>query len=415
MCGRRSRLLRCVTAGTFLRWFDRVLPGVGDRNRLNLQQPRRGQYTRWVQVPEGCIEVPADPLVLVGDGCAEDRGVIVGMLEGGSVRTVQAVNATEVLRVLETVDPDLITLDVDLPDMDGFKLCRGLKRRTRTHLIPVILMGRGRADARLRAFTAGADQWFDKPLMKPEYVARCWSLLRTRGLVRTLEERRQELHVRSDLVRFLVQDLSAPLATALQSVEARDHASPMHETAGTAMNELAYELRRMAAMVQDLFDIDQLERRTLTLNRVRLSLGELLLDVTEEFQRRGEAQGTPLRLQGDIDARVNVDRGLMSRVVTNLLVNAFRYSPRGQPVIIEVSQLPEQVRLSIINRGPPVSLDKRESIFHAFVRLDAHLPAHGTGLGLAFCRLALEAHGGGIAAEDAPGGGAAFVCWVPRV
>jgi signal transduction histidine kinase len=360
------------------------------------------------------VGLPADPLVLVGDASAADRRQTVALLEGGHVRTAEATSAADVLRSLEAAPPDLILIDVALPDVDGYRLCRELKNRATTHLIPVVLVGGGGSDARLKAFTAGADQWFEKPLVKAELVARCWSLLRTRGLVRALEERRRDLHVRSDLVRFLVHDLSGPLATALQGVESRDGAGAGVEAEAAALGELAYEMRRMAAMIQDLFDIDRFERHLLTPTRVRLNLGELLLDVTEEFQRRGDARGTPLRLQGDIDVRLSLDRGLIARVLTNLLVNAFRYSPKGQPVVIEVTQPPGRVQVSIVNRGPPVPHNAREHIFRAFVRLEGRELARGAGLGLAFCRLALEAHGGSISVEDPPGGGAAFVFTLPR-
>jgi signal transduction histidine kinase len=368
---------------------------------------------RRTKTSECVVGLPADPLVLVGDANAADRAALVAMLAGGHARTAEAATAAGVLQALDAEPPDLLVVDIDLPDVDGVRLCRELKARAQTHLIPIVLVGRGGPEARLRAFTAGADQWFEKPLVKQELVARCWSLLRTRGLVRALEERRRELHVRSDLVRFLVEDLSGPLATALQTVETRDGAAPTPEQEAAALGELAYEMRRMAAMVQDLLDVDRFERRTLQAHPVKCHLGELLLDVTEEFQRRGDARGTPLRVMGDIDVRLALDRALFTRVLTNLLVNAFRYGPKGQPVVMHVTQPPGLAQLSIINRGPPVPAAARERIFQPFVSLDGRGPGAGAGLGLVFCRLAVEAHGGTLGVEDPPGGGAAFVVRLP--
>jgi signal transduction histidine kinase len=358
------------------------------------------------------VGLPADPLVLVGDADAAERAALVGLLAGGRARTAEAASAAGVLQLLDAEPPDLLVIAVDLPDVDGFRLCRELKARARTHLIPLILLGRGGPEARLRAFTVGADQWFEKPVTREELVARCWSLLRTRGLVRALEDRRRELHVRSDLVRFLVEDLSAPLASALRTVEMRDGGAALEDAA--ALGELAYEMRRMAAMVQDLLDVDRFERGALTARRARCNLGELLLDVTEEFQRRGDARGTPLRLTGDIDVRLPLDRALFGRVLTNLLVNAFRYGPPGEAVVVGVSLGAGTVELSVINRGPPVPPAARERIFQPFVSLDGRQPARGTGLGLVFCRLAVAAHAGTLAVEDPPGGGAAFVIRLPR-
>jgi signal transduction histidine kinase len=102
-------------------------------------------------------------------------------------------------------------------------------------------------------------------------------------------------------------------------------------------------------------------------------------------------------------------------VLDNLLSNAIEHSPKGEVVLVAVSSCAEGIELSVSDRGPGVPPQHRERIFDKFQRLEERKTAPGSnrGLGLTFCRLAVEAHGGTIWVDDAPGGGAMFRVLLP--
>jgi two-component system clock-associated histidine kinase SasA len=112
---------------------------------------------------------------------------------------------------------------------------------------------------------------------------------------------------------------------------------------------------------------------------------------------------------------VYIEKDMIRRVLVNLLDNALRYSEGSAEVIVQVRTMPEQkkVLLSVIDRGPGVPQRFREVIFEKFQRMQRGKKVKGLGIGLAFCRLAVEAHGGRIWVDDAPGGGAQFNLTLP--
>ncbi|HEY3352683.1 MAG TPA: hybrid sensor histidine kinase/response regulator [Polyangia bacterium] len=366
------------------------------------------------------VGLPADPLLLVVDADEEGRHEILAALSGARMRVVEATTGTEALAKVESDTPDLVILALSLPDTDGLHVCRQIKSKAITHLVPVVLLCHATAadpSTRIKTFTAGADQLFIRPLVRAEFLARCWSLLRTRGLIRALEKRRQELHLRSDFARFLVHDLRGPLTCAVSGVEfLQQEAYPEYDKSeeARALSDVAHELRRMGAMIQDLLDVDRFERGALELEKSPVRLGELLSDLKRQFHRQCQERSTPLWLEGDTSVEVEADRALLFRVLDNLIGNGLRYSPKGQAVIVDVGTEGNQVRVAVINRGPTIPAQERGAIFEPFVRLSGATLPSGAGLGLAFCRLVVAAHGGRIFVEDAPGGGIAFVFTLPR-
>jgi len=115
---------------------------------------------------------------------------------------------------------------------------------------------------------------------------------------------------------------------------------------------------------------------------------------------------TPLMLQGDLD--------LLRRVLTNLLTNAIKFTPTGGKVELEVTENDENFYFSVRDNGPGIPCDEQERIFDLYTRGADVRQIEGSGVGLAFCKLAVEAHGGRIWLDSAPGEGATFTFTIPR-
>ncbi|MBI5477801.1 MAG: HAMP domain-containing histidine kinase [Deltaproteobacteria bacterium] len=227
----------------------------------------------------------------------------------------------------------------------------------------------------------------------------------------------QALRLRADWVRFLVHDLRGPLTSVLANldfVRGQLDGSAGHREECDALGDSNYELKRMAAMVQDLLDVDRFDRGHLALERAELDVGPLLDGLLRELRWISGARGIELRYHAEPGLTVWADPPLLGRVLENLCRNALRFSPRDQPIDIDLAGRPDDVIVTVINRGPAIHPANREQIFEPYVRLDQQSSAKGVGLGLAFCRLAVEAHGGRIWVEDPPGGGVAFVFSLPR-
>jgi two-component system, sensor histidine kinase and response regulator len=382
---------------------------------------RRGRSVRdgGAEVPTVTLGVrpPADPLVLVAVADATERAHLAGLFWQMHARTLEATNGQALVAAVHDQRPDLVALDLELPLEGGLALCRQLKASAATHLVPVIVLGDGANRAqRLAALAAGADHFLGRPVDPDELATRGRALLCTRGLVRALEERRHDLRLRNSFARFLVHDLRNPLGTALANLEVlgeRLGPEPHGDNDAAIVADTAHALRRLGAMVRDLLDLDRFERGQLVPQPSVFRLGEVLAGLQRDLKYQCDEAGTPLRLDEAADVEVTADRALIERVLANLLDNALHHGPPGAPVVVEVAAEAAAVRVRVVNRGPEVPPADRARIFEPFVRVGPTCPSRGAGLGLAFCKLAVEAHGGRIAVEDAPGGGAAFVFTLP--
>jgi len=169
----------------------------------------------------------------------------------------------------------------------------------------------------------------------------------------------------------------------------------------------------MSMMVTAVLDVNKMEAAAMGLCPARCDVVAIARDVIQ--QMKGLARGVVVQFESSGDCVPAVaDAVMVGRVLQNLLGNALRYSPGGEIVRVRVTATDDGgVRVSVTDCGPGVPPAAREQIFAKFLTLDS--PGHTTGLGLAFCRMAIEAHGGAIGLDSGPGGrGSAFWFTLPQ-
>ncbi|MBM3461029.1 MAG: PAS domain S-box protein [Armatimonadetes bacterium] len=175
------------------------------------------------------------------------------------------------------------------------------------------------------------------------------------------------------------------------------------------------ESARLERMVSQMLLASRLQAGGLKLERETVALEALVARVVEKLEPVAQARGVTLRCDypGEI-APLHVDAGKIEQVVGNLIENALKYSG-GHTVTVRVAQRPWEFEVSVVDEGVGVPLESREQIFQPFER-GAQGPGkiHGTGLGLFICKAIVEAHGGHIGVEDAPGRGSRFYFTLPR-
>lgn len=208
------------------------------------------------------------------------------------------------------------------------------------------------------------------------------------------------------LVQFVAHDMKNALSSIMLNAEALPSVQDLDEVAdiGADMLDASKGLDRL---VFDMLDVSRRERGA----ELRVSLGplkvdELLEHVVGATRRRATLRRVSLTTQwggGDVVA----DRNLLVRVVENLLDNALRYAPAGGTIAVRTRRDGSEVRITISDNGPGIAPESRESIFSLYEQSTTG-DARSRGIGLAFCRMAVEAQGGRIAVEANDGGGASF-------
>lgn len=222
--------------------------------------------------------------------------------------------------------------------------------------------------------------------------------------------------MREDLTAMLFHDLQSPLGNVISSLELMRY--EITDSLLLSMLDIATRSsQRLQTLVRSLLDINQLEagHPVRTLNEVDVeSLAEYIWDVEEpNFDRRG------ITFQRQIEANLPllyVDEDMIRRVLVNLVDNAIKHSQDSHQITVvaqRVKDNPDRLLLAIQDQGVGIPLEFRDTIFEKFERIKTKKASKGLGLGLAFCRLAVEAHGGRIWVDDAPGGGASFNLLLP--
>lgn len=376
---------------------------------------------------------PPSPSILVVDDNLQNRLVAEARLVAAGYRVFQADSGERALEMFAREPVDLVLLDVCMPGIDGFVTLDRLRRLPRGCDVAVVfLTALDDVATHERALKAGVDDYLTKPLRATELLIRVRSLLRLGQAMTSLRTshalvsaQRDELirgrDLRRQLSSFVVHDLKSPLSMIMAATELVQRKLP-----GPATDKLQIVQRaaqNMLRMVHNLLDIARSEDGRLIARPSETDVRALVEDVAQAVRgTQGEWHSTiSIETHYRLDTPIAwVDAQLLRRVLENLLDNALRYSPNDARITVDVIREHRELSVCVSDEGPGIPVEHRLRIFDMYVRLNEDSPLRtGHGLGLVFCRLALEAQGGRIwveSASDEQGDqGAAFHAVLPVV
>jgi signal transduction histidine kinase len=309
-----------------------------------------------------------------------------------------------------------------MPDMDGYQTCLALRELVGLDHLPVMFISSlDEPLDKVRAFEIGAVDYVSKPFEFEEVRARIDTHLRLARVQRDLQRRNLDLQrleaQRDDLVHMLVHDLRAPLASValfIESVGAGVGSSVDPETA-TDLDLAAEGCRTLTRMIEDILDVSRLEQGAAPLDLLPCTVRDLVDQALEPIAALVRERRVTVEVPPDLPPLV-CDTSMIQRVIANLVSNAVRFGPASGAITIRAVSAVEALRVEVVDQGPGVPEEYREIIFQKFGQVPSgHRGApRSPGLGLAFCRLAVEAHGGSIGVDSNPGRGSTFWFLLPR-
>jgi signal transduction histidine kinase len=240
-------------------------------------------------------------------------------------------------------------------------------------------------------------------------IASQWEHLEREAAVTT--GLRELNEVKDTLLHAVSHDLKGPLAGILGSVQTLQRAEQLgltDEERGTLLDMIEQGGKKMNRLVDDLLDLDRLDRGKIQPERTPTDVGELARKIARELPGM---ESHPIRVEADA-VLVDVDAGKVERVIENLLVNARRHTPAGTAVHIRVHGRSNGVVLIVEDEGPGIPDDLKDALFEPF-RQGAASGGRGVGIGLSLVRKFAELHGGTAHVEDGEHGGARFVITLP--
>jgi signal transduction histidine kinase len=378
------------------------------------------------------------PLILVADDVPANVELLHDQLALLGYRVVSAFDGPSAVEACFEHRPDLCILDVAMPAGElggsdrttGFEVCRRIKRDPRTSRIPVIFVtALNDATDRVKAIEAGGDDFLTKPHNRQILSARVRSLLRLKFATDALEESYRKLRelekVRDDLMKMIVHDLKTPLTSVLASLEmALDgDFGVVSEGLRRALGDAEAKAEDLLALIEDLLEVARIEETTLELDLQPLAPGALIAELVDEWRVRFQQEKAKVSTDVSEDCPVfEADKGLMKRVFSNLIQNAITHAGSGVSIALSAKSHQDAagaagVMFTVSDDGPGIPPEYHEVIFRKFERVkNPRLPrARNSGLGLAFCKLVVEAHGGRIWVQSNEGRGSHFHIALPAV
>lgn len=369
---------------------------------------------------------PAD--ILVVDDTPANLDVLVEMLGEQGFRARPVLSGFLALQSARLQPPDLILLDVNMPEMNGYEVCQRLKADARLKDIPVIFISALHDTMdKVQAFDAGAVDYITKPFQFEEVKARVQTHLRTYRMQKELEQQYAAIkkleELKDNLTHMIVHDMASPIQTIGLAVDLvlSGETGPGRENV-EVLSRAADASRSLTEMVNSLLDISRMEAGQMPLHPAEADLRHLAEEAAETMHLLAGAKEIRLAVQGP-SVPLHADTDLIRRVFINLIGNALKLTPKGGEVIITASASDGLARAEVHDTGIGIPEEYHERIFEKFGQIEGDPKReilrlgtqtgqprhqHSSGLGLTFCRLAVGAHGGRIGVRSRPGAGSTF-------
>ena len=318
--------------------------------------------------------------------------------------------------------PDLILLDVMMPDISGFDTAVIMKKDPDLKEIPIIFLTALNTPADLvKGFQVGASDFLTKPFNKEELVMRVMqqiSLVAAKRIIeRPNEELRTTLNNRDKMYSVIAHDLRSPMAS-IRMVLNLVVASSSPDVVGPELYALLDQANRESEEVHDLLDnlLKWTKSQTGRLNVVQqdLDLNDIIPGVVEIFEMIAQTKNIKLNLnRTDEPLKVFADNDMLKTVIRNFMSNAIKFSPEGSSIDIIMAAEGDFAKVSVRDHGVGIAADRIDTIFHKGETTYGTGGEEGSGLGLQLCQDFARKNGGDCTVESVEGEGSTFSVLIP--
>jgi signal transduction histidine kinase len=346
---------------------------------------------------------------------------------------LDARSGLEALTVAPRVSPDLILLDLGLPELDGYAVVTKLRAYPDLARVPIVAFTAG--GDRERALALGCDGFLEKPIevhsfrdqlreylsgkrdeaheqREPELAAYARTLVdELEQRVRELSRANERLHELDRLRREFIQNITHELATPLTPIMGylrilrSDKAGPLTDLQRRCIDSMDLSSRKLKLLIDDLLDMTRLEAGEFALVVSEVDPAAAVEEAVELVSSQFESKSISVERLVRTQEKLQADFGKVVQALTHLLRNAVKFTPDGGKVLVEVRRQPDGVtEFMVYDSGIGISPEMLERVFEPFFQADGSTTRRfgGVGIGLTIVRRLVEAHGGRVWAESPP-------------
>lgn len=362
--------------------------------------------------------------ILIADDDVAIRTMIRQILAHEGYSVAVAPDGSEALKAIRDLKPDLILTDVKMPVMTGYEVCQAVKSDPALKHIPILVLTvLDSNEERVKGLDAGADDFINKPFNQSELLARVRAFLRTKNLHDELQRsyiRLKELEqMRDALTGMIIHDLKSPLNVISGSVQVTMES--LVENKSTAPEDIRLlknaeaSCRHMMNLLNDILDVSRMEQHGLPVKKETASPMRVISECMDLLE--------PLRMKYEVEFKKEFEAGLpdietdtviIQRVVTNLITNSLKFTPPDGAITVALKKAGEELEISVQDTGIGIPEQYLTRIFEKFFQgNELETTRKGQGVGLAFCKMAVETLGGRIWAESKENEGSRFIIRLP--
>jgi signal transduction histidine kinase len=365
----------------------------------------------------------AETCILNVDDDDANRYAKSRILKRAGYQLVEAGTGTDALRLVKEVQPELVLLDVKLPDINGLDVCRKIKEDPLSSHVMVLQISASYVTTpdRVLGLERGADSYLTEPVESTELLATIKALLR---LSKREKENRQLLaqlreadRRKDEFLATLAHELRNPLHSIRGAVELLRGDAQLAPEQQLSSDVVDQQVNHVARLLDDLLDVARITRDKLELRKEKLRLADVIRAGVESSRALLQSHGhRAIVTLPPESAHIEGDLVRLTQILVNLLGNAAKYTPQGGNIWVSATCEGAHAVISVKDSGVGIASDKLLRVFEKFYQVDPALERSesGLGLGLTLTRRLVELHGGTVEARsDGLGKGSEFVVSLP--
>ncbi len=354
-------------------------------------------------------------LILISDDDEISREIVKKYLLEDGYSVAETLTGKDTLDFIESNFPDTVLLDVVMPGMSGFRVCKIVKANEKTAHIPIIMLTSLSGEAyQIEGIRAGANDFLTKPIRRENLLFRVRNAVYLKNMYDRVSNAYRELKnledLRDNLFHMIIHDLKQPITSIsgflqlLKLDRSIEKGSPVREY----IENINEQLRVLIEMIGSVVDVSRIEAGKMPVSMQRADIVEVTKRVIDTF--KGNISSVSIELKSEArEMYASFDKGLIYRVILNLLSNAIKWSPDGGTVRVCITREEKFIRVAVRDMGKGIPVRYQDRIFDKYWQVEGKKSGlHSSGLGLTFCKLAVEANGGRIGVESKEGEGSVF-------